>query len=117
MFASGFQLAQSRPANTNTATAYTAVMRTEVLGVWICNTTGTAAAASVYHDDDGTTYDESTALLFAKSVAANDYIFVPFGAAGTGIAVSAGGSLGVKSGTTSALTFTFYGVTESRAVR
>lgn len=115
--AAGVQLAQARPTNTSTATLYTAPsgIKIEVTRVVICNTTGSAAAASLFHDDDGTTYDQTTALRYAKSVPANDSIELEF-EIGSGLFVSAGGSLGIQSGTGSALTYTLYGVPESTSL-
>lgn len=116
-FASGSQLAQARPAGTSAVTFYTATMRTEVLQLVIANTTGSAAAYSIYHDDDGTTFDATTALAEAVSLAANTAISVLVSQApGCGAVVKSGGSLGIKTGTGSALTFTLYGVTEARRV-
>ena len=110
MFASGSQLAQTRPANTSTATAYTAKKQTEVTRFVICNTTGTASTFSLYHDDDGSTYDQTTALVYSASIAANTTQFIDFFGAGSGIFVTANGTIGIQSGTSSALTFSIYGV-------
>ena len=103
------QLGQLRPANTTAASVFTPGVASEyrIYTIQIANTTGTAALASVYHDVDGTTYSEVTALLFGKSVPANDYITLNF-TAGIGDHQSAG-NLAVKTGTNSALTFTVYG--------
>lgn len=103
------QLGQLRPANTSAASLFSPpdarpYVFTKLL---VTNTTGTAAAASVFHDTDGTTYDESTALLFGKSVPANDYILLDIADAGD---YRVAGNVGVKSGTSNALTFTLYGL-------
>lgn len=113
--AAGSQLAQARPSNTSAGVAYTAPLdlRVEVTRVVICNTTGSPVAASLFHDDDGTSFDQSTALLFAKPVPANDAIELSFDL-GAGLFLSQGAALGVRSATASALTFSFYGVIESR---
>lgn len=114
-FASGSQLAQARPAGTSAVTMFTATMRTEVTSLVIANNTGSAAAYSVYHDDDGTTYDETTCLAFTVSLAANTSTVLYAGnVPGGGIVVKSGGAIGIKTGTGNALTFTLYGVTESR---
>lgn len=114
-FASGSQLAQARPAGTSAVALYTATMRTEATLLVIANTTGTAAAYSVYHDDDGTTYDATTALAEAVSLAANATVYLLASPApGCGLVVRSGGTLAIKTGTGSALTFTLYGVTEAR---
>lgn len=117
MLAQGSQLAQLRPGDTANATAYTAVIDTEVTKIVICNTTGSPVAARVFHDDDGTTFDQTTALYYDKSVPANDTIVLEAATLGAGVQVQIGGSIGVRSATGSALTFTIYGVTASIADR
>lgn len=92
--------------------AFTATLLTEITRVVVCNTTGTAAAMSIYHDDNGSTFDATSALYEAKSVPANDTIEIKAESIGGGFMVSAGGQIGVKTGTASALTFTLYGITQ-----
>lgn len=101
-------LAQARPANTSAADAYSppASRRAIISGVLICNTTGSGAAASIFADADGTTKDQTTALLYAKSVAANDYLLVEFG---DGLEIDEDGTIGIQTGTNDALTFTVLG--------
>jgi hypothetical protein len=90
-------------------------MRTEITALIVCNTTANAATFSVYHDNDGTTFSEETALAFSQELFPNtSTIVLAAGAPGVGVTIAAGGSLGIKSGTASAMTFTLYGVTESR---
>jgi len=113
MAVQGSLLAQTRPSNTTAAAAFTATLKTEIASIYVANTTGSDAAFSIYHDDDGSTFDESNALYFGVSVAANTTARVDAGKDGEGIAIKASGSLGVKTGTASALTFSIYGITES----
>lgn len=105
----GDQLAQARPANTSTATLLDPVDNNLyiVYTVIIANVTGTAANASVYHDKDGTTYDQSTALLYQVSVPANDSTVLTFE---KGLTIRGSGHLGIQSGTSSALTYSLYGI-------
>lgn len=114
-FASGFQVAQSRPSGTSAVSVYTASIRTEITLIVVCNTTGTAADFSIFHDDDGSTFDQTTALHYAESLAANTSTRIEFASPGSGLMVSVGGQIGVQTGTADALTFTVYGVTEDRA--
>ena len=107
-YAPGFLLAQSRPSNTTAATLYTAGMKTEVTRIIIANTTGSAATFRLFHDDDGTTMDETTALIWDNSIATANYVDIQ--AYLYGITIAAGGSLGIRSGTGSALTFSAYGI-------
>ena len=101
-------LAQSRPANTSAANLYSpAANRRAVLSrVIVCNTTGSAANASVFADADGSTKDQTTALRYAKSVAANDSLEIEFP---DGLEIGEDGTIGIQSGTNDALTFTLLG--------
>lgn len=101
-------LAQSRPANTSASNLYSpAANRRAILSqIIICNTTGSAAAASVFADIDGTTKDQTTALIYAKSVAANDRLELLFE---DGLELDEDGTIGIQSGTNDALTFTLLG--------
>ena len=64
------QLAQHRENSTNAVSIYspgnsqTAIIKT----ITLCNTTGSAATFRLFLDDDGTTYDESTARYYDKSL-------------------------------------------------
>jgi hypothetical protein len=114
-FASGSQLTQSRPSGTSAVTLFTATLGTEVTSLVLANTTGSAATYSIYHDNAGTTYSEATALVFGASLAANTTVTLfASPSPGCGLTISSGGSVGVKSGTGSAITYTLYGVTEAR---
>lgn len=101
-------LAQSRPANTSAANLYSpAANRRAVLSrIIVCNTTASPAAASVFADTDGSTKDQTTALRYAKSVAANDAIEIEFP---DGLELDEDGTIGIQSGTNDALTFTLLG--------
>lgn len=101
------QIAQLRPANTSAATLVSEVRPFFVDLIIICNTTSSSAVFSIFHDEDGTTYDESTALMFNATLQGGDmaYVDVPRGIANNKVS----GTIGVKSGTASALTFTAYG--------
>jgi len=101
------QLAQARPANTSNTQVYSPPASTTgvVVFMTIANTTASPALARVFHDDDGTTYDESTALIWDLSIAANttvyEKVYWP---------VDSAGNLAVRTSVASALTFTFGGV-------
>ena len=102
-------LAQVRPSNTTAATAFTATLRTEITRVLVANTTGSAATFRLFHDDDGSTYDETTALIWDNSIATGAYVDLQAYLDGSGITLMPSGTLGVRSGTGSALTFSVYG--------
>jgi hypothetical protein len=113
-FASGELLAQSRPAGTTAVSAFTASLHTEITLIVICNTTGSAANVSIFHDDVGSTFDQTTAIYYVKAVPANDTIFIR-AEAGAGLHMSVDGQIGIQTATGSALTFSIYGITEAIA--
>ena len=101
-------LGQLRPANTTAASLYSPgadVTAAIIKTILVCNQTGSAATFRLFHDDDGTTYDESTALYFDESVAANTTkeinLFMAIN--------NSSGNIGVRTGTNNALTFSAYG--------
>ena len=102
------QLAQSRPAGTSAVSAYSPPVdrRAVVYKIIIANVTGTAANASVFIDTDGTTYDQTTALLYAYSIAANTSESMEFE---DGFDIGGDANVAVQTGTGSALTFTVLG--------
>jgi len=112
--APGSLLAQVRPSNTTAATAFTAVIQTEILRVVIANTTGSAATFRLFHDVGGSTYDESNALAWDVSIAAGSISdsLQAYGS-GSGFTLLPGDTLGVRTSVNSALTFNFYGVVAS----
>ena len=111
------QLAQSRPGDTNAVSAYSPGTRisTRISKIFVANTTGTAATFRLFLDVNGTTYDETTALYYDHSVAANDTLIIPEGGGDLDIwMVDSSGNLAVRTGTLSALTFTVYGEEHAR---
>ena len=67
------QLAQSRVSGTSAIKLFNIAdlsdnpARVLIEQIVVCNTTGTDLDFSVYHDKDGTTYDETTALIFEET--------------------------------------------------
>ena len=110
MASPGSQLAQTRPANTTAATAYTATRATEVTRIIVANSS-TATQFSLFHDDDGSTYSQATALFYTVAIEANSTVDVVFADGYGGIVVSPSGTIGVKTEAANNLTFTVYGVT------
>lgn len=103
------QIAQSRPSGTSAVTFVDPLDKSKfiVYTIFIANTTGGAVSASLFYDADGTTHDQTTALLYAKSIAANDYIILEFR---DGIPLQGSGTLGAQTSSADALTFTALGV-------
>lgn len=114
MPASGSLLAQTRPSGTTAATAYTATARTEITRLVIANVSGSSATCRLFHDDDGTTYDQTTALLYDATIAGGESLVWGDNPDGAGIIVAPGGTIGVRTGTASAFTFTLYGITQGQ---
>lgn len=72
----------------------------------VCNQTGSADTFSIYVDDDGTTYDEETALFKDVAIGANDTVLINCWVAMD----NASGNIAVEAATTDAVTFTAFGI-------
>ena len=101
-------LAQLRPADTNAASFYSPPdnTSTELTKLVICNQTGSSATFRVFLDDNGTTYDETTAMFFDQPISAN--LTWVEDLRGWGMNDTAG-NLAVRSSVNNALTFTLFG--------
>jgi len=110
--AAGSQLAQSRPSGTSAVSAFTATIQTEISVIVICNTTVSAAKFSIYHDDNGSTFDQTSALHYAQNIPASSTVYITSDSVGAGVTLSPDGQLGIQTDTANALTFSIYGVTE-----
>lgn len=100
-------LAQARPSGTSAVTGYTKGSKQfpTITHIIVSNTTGSAAVYSIFLDIDGTTYDQTTALYYAVSLAANSSIKLDIDVT---LDVTAG-TIGIQTGTGSALTFNIFG--------
>lgn len=100
-------LGQARLSDTNPASVYAPANKITgvVKMIRIVNTTSSAATYRMFHDKNGTTYDETTALEWDKSIAANSSEQID-----CFIAVKSSGNLAFRSGTSNALTYSVYGV-------
>lgn len=101
------QLGQLRPANTTAASLYSPGTNVTAIrmSIVICNTSSSNVKFRVFHDDDGTTYDETTALFFDPIIKANRTVEVD----GFKAANNSSGNIAVRTDTANALTFTLYG--------
>ncbi len=101
------QLGQLRPANTTAASLYSPPAATTWVGknLVVCNTSASSALFRVFHDEDGTTYDETTALFWDVSISAGETVSITGLMAG----YTNAGNIGVRTDTANALTFTLYG--------
>lgn len=104
------QLAQVRPASNVAASAVLKRPMTtlSISSVVVVNTTSGAATYSIFLDQDGSTYDQTTALYYNTALAANTTITIelnlPFPRHR-----SNSGNFAVQSNTANALTFTING--------
>ncbi len=86
----------------------------EITRIVICNTTASPVSFSLFHDDSGSsTFDATTALVFAKPLAANDFVTV-FHTEGPngGLHLSKGAQLGFTDPSSGDLTVSVYGITQ-----
>lgn len=112
--AQGTLLAQTRPALSTPVTAFVASMRTEITRIRVTNTIGTNRSFRIYHRETSGAFSEDNALWY--DVACNSASVFDWGAGSmnAGISIKPGGIIGVRSDLTSALTFSFYGVTQAK---
>lgn len=108
------QLGQVSPANTAAHVLYQPAegVLGEVTQIFITNYSGNTAEYSIYHDADGTTASNATALVYHKNMAADTYDLLDFSF--QGIPVQGGGSLKVIDTTGGEITFTAYGTEVTR---
>ncbi len=102
-------LAQSRPNGTGNTTAYTkptiANKLSTVYGIVVCNTTASAVTYRVFVCTNGSTYDQTTALVYDAPLAANESQMVEL----QFTLDTASGTIGVQSSTGNAINFTIIG--------
>ena len=101
------QIGQARENSTNAVSVYspaastTAVIKT----IFVCNQSGASATFRLFVDDDGTTYDENTALYWDVSVPANYTLKIE-----TFVAMNdQTGNIAYRSSVANALTITMFG--------
>ena len=100
-------LAQSRPGNTTAVSVYSppASNNTEIKYIIVCNTSGASQKFRIFLDNDGTTYDETTALFWDVPVPSDATLQIEAGWAMD----KAAGNLAVRTDSASAFTFTVFG--------
>tara|TARA_R110000868_G_scaffold26471_5_gene101829 strand:- start:250 stop:585 length:336 start_codon:yes stop_codon:yes gene_type:complete len=100
-------LGQARENSTNAVSVYALPADTTAIikAVVLCNQTGSATTFRLFLDNDGTTYDQTTALFYDAALAANETVVITaFMAMST-----ASGHLAYRSGTANAVTITVFG--------
>jgi len=101
------QLGQLMPTNTTAASIYSPGASTQTLikSIVVCNTSAGAVTYRIFHDDNGTTYDTTTALYYDVSLAANTSIILSLNL----VMDDSTGNLAVRTSSANDLTFTCYG--------
>jgi len=109
------QLGQIRPNGLTAVSIFTPRdPRTSIFieTIVVCNTDVAGAKFSIYHDDDGEIYDETTALFFEEQSAGKETKIIAFSG---GLAMQGktfnkqAGNLAVQTNKANAFTFTIYG--------
>ena len=101
------QLGQLRPANTTAASLYSPASSTEAViqSIIVSNTSGSAATYRIFVDDNGTTYDQTTALYYDISLPADTsdsiQVYITMN--------DSTGNLAVRTSVNNAITFTAFG--------
>ena len=98
-------LAQFRPSDTNAVSVYSppASTITQITRTLVCETAGNTPTFRIFLDNDGTTYDETTALYFDTAMSANGTTTIE------GNWWMSGGNLAVRTSAGNEITFTIFG--------
>ena len=119
--ASGQLLGQTLPSVTTPVTLFSNISELHVEVTLLIAAIVSGAADSVnislYHDDKGSTYDNTTLIGTVRRAAGDDDVVFQANHAGSGIMVKPGGSIGVATNVASNVNFTAYGVTQAAAER
>ena len=101
-------LGQLRPANTTAASVYTPPAKASAIidTIIITNTTGNTPTYRLFLDNDGTTYDQTTALEYDIPMAANESIALTDR---NFYMDNSAGNLAVRTSAASEITFTVFG--------
>jgi hypothetical protein len=106
------QLFQGDGDYTTASTIHTrtsSVVRDIVGWINLANNTSTAITVDLYHDEDGSTYDDTTVLMEAMPIDANSIIRY----SGPIYMVNAAATIGVKCSVSGSVTITGYGASET----
>lgn len=112
----GSQLGQLRPANTTAVSIFSprAKVLVQVTSIIITNLDSIDHSYRLFHDDNGTTYDETTSIAWDINIIANDT--VPLSMLDIWMNNSSG-NLAVRTDSANNITFTVYGkIWEARAI-
>jgi hypothetical protein len=105
------QLAQKRENSTNAVSVYSPNASEEVIikSIIVANTSGADADVRIFHDDDGTTYDESTAIAWDVTIPTDSV----WDREVTICMNNSSGNLAYRSSVSNALTISVHGVVKT----
>ena len=108
-------LAQARPTVNTAISLYSpgSGVTTEIQTIIVVNQSDSSVDFSIFHDDDGTTYSEVTALFWEQALAADTTREINL----TLWMNNSAGNLATTSATASAFTFTVYGIEHKSGVK
>ena len=116
--AQGELLAQINPSVTTAGGLFlTQQLRVEITLILVVNRNASPQSCSIYHDDDGATYNAGTEILRRDIPAGVSEIVFQAQHPGSGIMMLPGGSLGAQVAAANDLTISVYGITETLAER
>jgi hypothetical protein len=120
-FAQGQLLAQVRPSVTTPVAAFTvpaspAGLRVEIMSICVFVATAGNKDIVIYHDDEGLTFDSTTAIIGVQRASFGDPVAFAARTQGGGIHIKPGGTIAVQSSVADVVNFSLYGITETIAV-
>ncbi len=101
------QLGQARENSTNAVSVYSPGASTTAIikAIVVCNQTANNETFRIFIDDDGTTYDQTTALFYDVSILANSTVEIE----GWFPMNNSSGNIAYRSSTANALTISVFG--------
>ena len=101
-------LGQLRPANTTAASLFSPSLGHEyrIDVIYVTETAGATPTYRIFFDDDGTTYDQTTAIAYDVALSANQSLRVE----GPFYMNNSAGNIGVRTSANDQITFTAFGV-------
>ncbi|MBT7628771.1 MAG: hypothetical protein HN597_03580 [Desulfobacula sp.] len=103
------QLAQARENSTNAVSVYSpGAGETVQIFAKVANTTAATAKVRVFHDNDGTTYDETTTIAWDVEIEPGQFLEID-----KVFMDNSAGNLAYRSDTANALVMTVYGIVKS----
>lgn len=100
-------LGQLRPGNTTAASLFSPTLGREyrIDAIYVCNTTANTPTYRIFFDDDGSTYDQTTAIAYDVAMTANQSVRVE----GPFYMNNEDGNIGVRTSADNEITFTCWG--------